>query len=51
MEIIIKTNNELQEELLTLFDSLDIEGQAEVLATAYREKMRMKGIDLNEEVG
>ena len=51
MEIIIKTNTELQEELLTLFDSLDIEGQAEVLATAYREKMRMKGINLNEEVG
>ena len=44
MEIIIKTTNELQDELLALFDSLDIEGQAEVLATAYRQKMRMKGI-------
>ena len=50
MEITIKTTNELQDELLTIFDSLDIEGQAEVLTTAYKEKMRMKGINLNEEV-
>lgn len=51
MEIIIRTNNELQNELLSLFDSLDIDGQAEVLATAYREKIRMKGLNLDEEVG
>ena len=50
MEIIIRTNNELQNELLSLFDSLDIDGQAEVLATAYREKIRMKGLNLDEEV-
>ncbi len=42
MEIIIKTTNELQDELLYLFDSLDIDGQAEVLATAYKEKIRME---------
>ena len=49
MEITIKTlTNELQDELLSLFDSLDIDGQAEVLATAYKEKMRMKGINLDE---
>jgi len=50
MEITIKTTTELQDELLALFDKLDIEGQAEVLATAYREIMRIKGIS-NEEVG
>ena len=50
MEITIKTTNELQDELLAIFDSLDVEGMAEVLATAYRQRMRMKGIDLNEEV-
>ena len=43
MEITIKTTTELQDELLSLFDSLDIEGMSEVLATAYREKMRMMG--------
>ena len=47
MEITIKTDdlNELQQELLALFDNLDVEGQAEVLATAYRENMRIKGIN------
>ena len=50
MEITIKTTTELQDELLNIFDSLDIEGQSEVLATAYREIMRMKGINPNEEV-
>ena len=50
MEITIKTTTELQDELLKLFDNLDIEGQAEVLATAYKESMRVRGINLNEEV-
>ena len=50
MEITIKTTTELEDELLSLFNSLDMEGQAEVLTTAYKEKMRMKGIGINEEI-
>ena len=42
MKIIIKTNEPLEEELLQLFNSLDIEGQAEILATAYKERIRMR---------
>ena len=46
MEITIKTTTELQDELLNIFDNLDIDGQAQVLATAYKEAMRVKGITL-----
>ena len=48
MEITIKTNTPLEEELLALFSSLDIDGQAEVLATAYKEKIRLKGLSSDE---
>ena len=51
MEITIKTTTELQDELLRIFDNLDIDGQAEVLATAYRETMRMRGIGTDETDG
>ena len=46
MEITIKTTTELQDELLKLFDNLDMQGQVEVLSTAYKEIMRVKGINL-----
>lgn len=48
MEVLIDVVNRavdpLQDEILRIFAILDAEGQTEVLACAYREALRMKGI-------